>query len=48
VRPGANIPPVPENHFGDEVAARYDETLGRRGDPDVVEPAVAYLAGRAR
>jgi SAM-dependent methyltransferase len=35
---------VPENYFGEDVAARYDETIGEWSDPDVVEPAVALLA----
>ncbi len=36
---------MPEDYFGEEVAGRYDETLGSWGDPEVVEPAVAFLAG---
>ncbi|MEX0675273.1 MAG: class I SAM-dependent methyltransferase [Gaiellaceae bacterium] len=35
---------MPEDYFGDNVAARYDETLGSWGDPEVVEPAVDFLA----
>jgi SAM-dependent methyltransferase len=35
---------VPEDYFGEDVAARYDDTLGRWGDPDVVGPAVDFLA----
>jgi SAM-dependent methyltransferase len=34
---------VPENYFGEDVAARYDETIGEWSDPEVVEPAVALL-----
>ena len=33
-----------EDYFGEHVAARYDETIGSWGDPDVVEPAVDFLA----
>src|SRR6185312_8935681 len=36
--------PMPENYFGEEVAARYDEAIGEWSDPNVVEPAVALLA----
>jgi SAM-dependent methyltransferase len=39
---------MPEDYFGEAVAARYDETLGRWGDPEVVEPAVDFLAELAR
>src|SRR2546423_15322701 len=35
---------MPEDYFGENVAARYDETLGSWGDPEVVEPAVDFLA----
>jgi SAM-dependent methyltransferase len=35
---------LPEDYFGEEVAARYDETLGRWGDPEVVKAAVDFLA----
>jgi SAM-dependent methyltransferase len=35
---------VSENHFGEDVAARYDATLGVWGDPRVVESTVAFLA----
>jgi SAM-dependent methyltransferase len=35
------------DHFGEDVAARYDETIGRWGDPEVVEPAVAFLVDAA-
>lgn len=33
-----------ENHFGEDVAARYDATVAEWGDPRVVEAAVAFLA----
>src|SRR5690242_17739992 len=33
-----------KNYFGEEVAARYDATIGDWGEPEVVEPAVAFLA----
>jgi SAM-dependent methyltransferase len=35
---------VPEDHFGERVAARYDEGSADMFDPDVVEPAVDFLA----
>jgi hypothetical protein len=35
---------VPEDHFGEEVAARYDDSEGWMNDPAVVEPAVDLLA----
>ena len=38
---------MPEDYFGEAVAARYDETLGRWGEPEAVEPAVDFLAGLA-
>jgi SAM-dependent methyltransferase len=38
---------VPENHFGEDVAARYDEELGDRGDPEVIDATVDFLAGAA-
>ena len=34
---------MPEDYFGEDVAARYDETIGRWGDPEVIEPAVDFL-----
>jgi SAM-dependent methyltransferase len=34
---------VPDDYFGEDIAARYDQTLGRWGDPEVVEPAVDLL-----
>ena len=36
-----------ENHFGEEVAARYDEELGGRGDAEVVAETVELLAALA-
>ena len=38
---------MPEDYFGEDVAARYDETLGGWGDREVVEPAVDFLAALA-
>jgi len=35
---------VPENHFGEEVAARYDESSGSMFDADVLGPTVDVLA----
>jgi SAM-dependent methyltransferase len=35
---------VPEDHFGERVAERYDESSADMFDPAVVEPAVAFLA----
>jgi SAM-dependent methyltransferase len=35
---------VPENHFGEEVAARYDDELGDYGEPGAIEAAVDFLA----
>lgn len=36
-----------EDHFGEDVAARYDETLGPRGAPEEVARTVDVLAGLA-
>jgi SAM-dependent methyltransferase len=33
-----------EDYFGEDVAARYDATIGDWGDPEVVNPAVEFLA----
>jgi SAM-dependent methyltransferase len=33
------------DHFAGEVAARYDETLGQMGSPEVLGPTVDVLAG---
>jgi SAM-dependent methyltransferase len=38
---------VPEDHFGEEVAARYDAESAEMFAPQVVEPAVEFLAGLA-
>jgi SAM-dependent methyltransferase len=38
---------VPEDHFGEEVAARYDESSADMFDPDVLDPAVEFLADLA-
>ena len=35
---------VPEDHFGEEVAERYDETSTDMFDPAVVGPTVDFLA----
>jgi SAM-dependent methyltransferase len=35
---------VPEDHFGEHVAARYDESSAEMFDPAVVDPAVDFLA----
>jgi SAM-dependent methyltransferase len=35
---------VPEDYFGEDVAAHYDQSLGSWGKPEVVEPAVDFLA----
>ena len=38
---------APENHFGEEVASRYDESSADMFEPDVLDPAVEFLAGLA-
>jgi SAM-dependent methyltransferase len=38
---------VPEDYFGEDVAARYDESSPEMFDPAVVDPAVDFLAGLA-
>ena len=38
---------MPEDFFGEQVAARYDELSAEMFDPSVVEPAVDFLAGLA-
>jgi SAM-dependent methyltransferase len=38
---------VAENHFGEHVAARYDESSADMFDPAVVDPAVDFLADLA-
>ena len=35
---------MPENHFGEEVAARYDESSADMFEPSAVEPVVDFLA----
>ena len=39
---------MPEDHFGESVAARFDERYAYQADPTVVEPMVAFLANLAR
>jgi SAM-dependent methyltransferase len=34
---------VPEDHFGEHIARRYDESSADMFDPDVVDPAVDFL-----
>ena len=34
---------MPKDYFGEDVAARYDETIGRWGDPDVIDSTVDFL-----
>jgi SAM-dependent methyltransferase len=38
---------VPEDHFGQRVAERYDESTADMFDPAVLDPAVDFLAGLA-
>ena len=38
---------MPEDHFGEAVAARYDETSADMFEPEAVEPVVDLLAGLA-
>jgi SAM-dependent methyltransferase len=38
---------MPEDHFGERVAERYDESSSDMFDPAVVDPAVDFLAGLA-
>jgi len=38
---------VPENHFGEEVAARYDDSTGEEFESAVVERTVDFLAALA-
>ena len=38
---------MPTDHFGEDVAARYDESSTDMLDPAVVDPAVDFLAGLA-
>ena len=39
---------MPENHFGENVAERYDESAADMFDPAVLDPAVDFLAELAR
>jgi SAM-dependent methyltransferase len=38
---------MPEDHFGERVAARFDERHAHKADPAVVDPIVDFLAGLA-
>ena len=38
---------MPENHFGERVAVRYDETSADMFEPAAVDPVVDFLAGLA-
>jgi hypothetical protein len=38
---------VPEDHFGERVAERFDERYAYQADPAVVDPIVAFLADLA-
>src|SRR5215471_1528003 len=38
---------VPENHFGEAVAARYDSSAADMFEPAVVDPVVDFLAALA-
>src|ERR671919_1118477 len=39
---------MPEDYFGERVAARFDERYAYQADPAVVDPIVAFLADLAR
>ena len=39
---------MPEDHFGEGVAERFDERYAHKTDPAVVDPIVDFLADRAR
>src|SRR4051794_37397768 len=39
---------MPVDHFGEHVAARYDETLEDMGEPATIDRTVAFLADEAR
>jgi SAM-dependent methyltransferase len=39
---------VPVDHFGEDVAAHYDQTLDAMGEPAEIEGTVAFLAEEAR
>ena len=38
---------MPEDYFGEEVAARYDDAEGEMFQPEAIEPAVDFLAALA-
>ena len=38
---------MPEDHFGERVAERFDERYAHKADPAVVDPIVAFLADLA-
>jgi SAM-dependent methyltransferase len=38
---------MPTDHFGERVAARYDESLSEMFEPAAVEPVVEFIAGLA-
>jgi SAM-dependent methyltransferase len=38
---------MPEDHFGERVAARFDERYARKADPAEVDPIVEFLVGLA-
>ena len=38
---------MPEDHFGERVAGRYDESSPEMFDPAVVDPAVDFLVEHA-
>jgi SAM-dependent methyltransferase len=41
------VKPVPEDYFGEQVAARYDESTGEQFDPAVIAATAEFLAGLA-
>jgi SAM-dependent methyltransferase len=41
------LPERPENHFGEDVAAEYDEASAYMFSPEAIDPAVDFLAGLA-
>ena len=43
-RRGSSDGLTPENYFGEDVAERYDESAADMFDPDVLDPAVEFLA----
>jgi SAM-dependent methyltransferase len=42
-----SLEPVPEDHFGEEIAERYDETSADMFDEAVIAPTVDFLAALA-